>query len=78
MWNAQVYQWMRLKRLQEAQTKIMETLSVIKQAPLSNGHLVTQIDLQNLKKELSTELNNELVGEIRKIMRKLPNFQKHL
>ena len=78
MWNAQVYQWMRLKRLQEAQTKIMEALSVIKQAPQSNGNLVTQIDPQNLKKELSTELNNELVGEIRKIMRKLPNFQKHL
>ena len=73
-----MYQWRRLKRLQEAQTKIMEALSVIKQAPLSNGNLVTQIDLQNLKKELSTELNNELVGEIRKIMRKLPSFQKHL
>ena len=34
--------------LQEAQTKIMEALSVIKQAPQSNENLVTQIDLQNL------------------------------
>jgi hemerythrin superfamily protein len=51
-----VYQWRRLKRFQEAQTKIMEALSVIKQAPQSNENLVTQIDLQNLRKELSTEL----------------------
>ena len=67
---------MRLKRLQEAQTKIMETLSVIKQAPLSNGHLVTQIDLQNLKKELSTELKNELVDEIRKIYEEIAKLSK--
>ena len=47
-----------VEELQEAQTKIMEALSVINQAPLSNENLVTQIDLQNLKKELSTELKN--------------------
>ena len=42
--------------LQEAQAKIMEVLSVIQQAPQSKEIFVTQIDLQNLKKELSTEL----------------------
>jgi hypothetical protein len=44
----------------------MEALSDIKQVSQSNENLVTQIDLQNLKKELSTELKNELVNEIRK------------
>ena len=52
-----MYQWRRLKRLQEAQTKKMEALSVIKQAPQSNENLVTQIDLQNLRKELSTDIS---------------------
>jgi hypothetical protein len=36
----------------------MEALSDIKQVSQSNENLVTQIDLQNLKKELSTELKN--------------------
>jgi nitrogen-specific signal transduction histidine kinase len=51
--------------LQASQTKVMEALSVIKQAPQSNEKLVTQIDLQNLKKELSTELKNELSTELK-------------
>ena len=42
--------------LQEAQAKIMDALSVIQQAPKRKEHFVTQIDLQNLKKELSIEL----------------------
>jgi hypothetical protein len=42
--------------LQEAQAKIMEALSVIQHTPQSKEHFVTQIDIQNLKKELSTEL----------------------
>ena len=53
--------------LQEAHAKIMEALSVIQQAPQSKDIFVTQIDLQNLKKELSTDFKNELVDEIRKI-----------
>ena len=62
--------------LQEAQTKIMEALSVIKQALQSNENLVTQIDLQNLKKELSTELKNELVNEIRKNYEEIAKLSK--
>ena len=53
--------------LPEAQAKIMEALSVIQQAPQSKEHFVTQIDLQNLKKELSTELKHELVDEVRSV-----------
>ena len=53
--------------LQEAQAEIMEALSVIQQASQSKENLVTQIDLKNLKKELSTDLKNELVDEIRTI-----------
>ena len=45
----------------------MEALSVIQQAPQSKDNFVTQIDLQNLKKELSTELKNELVDEVRSV-----------
>ena len=56
----------------------MEALSVIKQAPQSNENLVTQIDLQNLKKELSTELQNELVDEIRKIYEEIAKLSKHM
>ena len=52
--------------LQEAQVKIMEALSVIEQTSQSKDNFATQIDLQNLKKELSTDLKNELVTEIRK------------
>jgi hypothetical protein len=44
--------------LQEAQVKIMEALSVIEQASQSKENFVTQIDLQNLKKELSTDFKN--------------------
>jgi hypothetical protein len=62
--------------LQEAQTKIMEALSVIKQVSQSNENLVTQIDLQNLKKELSTELKNELVNEIRKNYEEIAKLSK--
>ena len=54
----------------------MAALSVIKQAPQSNENLVTQIDLQNLKKELSTELQNELVDEIRKIYEEIAKLSK--
>ena len=64
--------------LQQAQVKIMEALSVIEQTSQSKDNFATLIDLQNLKKELSTDLKNELVTEIRKNMRKKPNFQKHL
>lgn len=39
--------------LQEAQVKIMEALSVIRQAPQIKENDVKQIDLNNLKKELS-------------------------
>jgi hypothetical protein len=53
--------------LQEAQAKIMEALSVIQHTPQSKENFVTQIDLQNLKKELSTELKNELVDEVRSV-----------
>jgi site-specific DNA-adenine methylase len=53
--------------LQVAQAKIMEALSVIEQASQIKEYFVTQIDLQNLKKELSTDFKNELVDEIRKI-----------
>jgi hypothetical protein len=41
--------------LQVAQAKIMEALSVIEQASQIKEYFVTQIDLQNLKKELSTK-----------------------
>jgi len=53
--------------LQEAQAEIMKALSVIRQASQIKENEVTQIDLNNLKKELSTEFKNELVNEIRKI-----------
>jgi hypothetical protein len=53
--------------LQEAQAKIMEALSVIQHTSQSKEHFVTQIDLQNLRKKLSTELKNELVDEIRSV-----------
>jgi len=53
--------------LQEAQAEIMKALSVIRQAPQNKENDVTQIDLNNLKKELSTELKNALVNEIRTI-----------
>jgi hypothetical protein len=62
--------------LQEAQTKIMEALSVSKQVSQSNENLVTQIDLQNLKKELSTELKYELVNEIRKNYEEIDKLSK--
>jgi CRISPR/Cas system CMR subunit Cmr6 (Cas7 group RAMP superfamily) len=42
----------------------------------SNENLVTQIDLQNLKKELSTELKNELVNEIRKNYEEIAKLSK--
>jgi hypothetical protein len=45
----------------------MEALSVIQHTPQSKENFVTQIDLQNLKKELSTELKNELVDEVRSV-----------
>ena len=45
----------------------MEALSVIRQAPQSKENFVTHIDLQNLKKELSTEPKNELVDEVRSV-----------
>jgi hypothetical protein len=64
--------------LQEAQVKIMEALSVIEQTSQSKDNFATQIDLQNLKKELSTDFKNELVTEIRKKYEEKPNFQKHL
>ena len=44
----------------------MEALSVIQHTPQSKENFATLIDLQNLKKELSTDLKNELVTEIRK------------
>ena len=53
--------------LQEAQAEIMEALSVIQHTSQSKEHFVTQIDLQNLRKKLSTELKNELVDEIRSV-----------
>ena len=45
----------------------MEALSVIQHTSQSKEHFVTQIDLQNLRKKLSTELKNELVDEIRSV-----------
>ena len=54
----------------------MEALSDIKQVSQSNENLVTQIDLQNLKKELSTELKNELVNEIRKNYEEIAKLSK--
>ena len=62
--------------LHEAQAKIMEALSVIQQAPQSKENTVTQIDLQNLKKELSTDLKNELVDEIRKNYEEMAKISK--
>lgn len=53
--------------LQEAQIKIMEALSVIQQASQNKETFITQIDLQKLKQELSTEFNNELVEEIKSV-----------
>jgi hypothetical protein len=38
----------------------MEALSIIQQASQSKENFVTQIDLQNLKKELSTDFKNKL------------------
>jgi hypothetical protein len=43
--------------LPEAQAKIIEALSVIEQASQSKENFVAQIDLQNLKKELSTDIS---------------------
>ena len=62
--------------LQEAQAKIMEALLVIQQAPQSKENTVTQFDLQNLKQDLSTELKNELVDEIRKIYEEMAQISK--
>jgi len=62
--------------LQEAQAKIIEALSVIEQASQSKENFVTQIDLQNLKKELSTDFKNELVDEIRKIYEEIAKLSK--
>jgi archaellum component FlaC len=62
--------------LQEAQAKIMEALSIIQQASQSSVYFVTQIDLQNLKKELSTDFKNELVDEIRKMYEEIANISK--
>jgi len=62
--------------LQEAQAKIMEALLVIQQAPQSKENTVTQFDLQNLKQDLSTELKNELVDEIRKIYEEMAKISK--
>ena len=53
--------------LQEAQIKIMEALSVIQQASQNKETFITQIDLQKLKQELSTEFNNKLVEEIKSV-----------
>lgn len=53
--------------LQEAQIKIMEALSVTQQASQNKETFITQIDLQKLKQELSTEFNNKLVEEIKSI-----------
>ena len=62
--------------LQEAQTKIMEALSVIQQAPQSKENTVTQIYLQNLKQELSTELKNEPVDDIIKNYEEMAKISK--
>jgi hypothetical protein len=60
----------------ELQAKIMEALSVIEQVSQSKENFVTQIDLQILRKELPTEVNNELVGEIRKNYEEIAKLSK--
>ena len=62
--------------LQEAQAKIVEALLVIQQAPQSKENTVTQIDLQIITQELSIELKNELVDEIRKIYEEMAKISK--